>query len=128
MIQEIAAADRRRLQEISDAAALVEQTQEALKSQRLQLQQMQKELSDTQADMDKKSKEADALFRRVGLAARCGMDRAGRGDDAVFQHHAADAYRGKYVRVFFHSLSPVLFCGPPEPADRGIGFIVSQND
>jgi len=65
MIQEIAAADRRRLQEISDAAALVEQTQEALKSQRLQLQQMQKELSDTQADMDKKSKEADALLQQL---------------------------------------------------------------
>ena len=61
MIQEIAAADRRRLRQISDAAALVEASQQALREEKRGLQETRQDLTDAQAEFDNKNAEMEEL-------------------------------------------------------------------
>ena len=58
MVEEIAASDKHRLQELSDAANKVE---EAL----AELETTKKDLDDTQAEMNEKSKESEALLQEL---------------------------------------------------------------
>ena len=61
MVEEIAQADNRRLQELSDAANAVDQAQAELEKEKADLEVTKKELDGTQAQLDEKRAEADAL-------------------------------------------------------------------
>ena len=61
MVEEIAEADRHRLQELSDAAEEVGEAQAQLETEKADLEVTKKELDDTQAQLDEKRAEADKL-------------------------------------------------------------------
>lgn len=65
MIEEIAASDRRRLQEMSDAAKVVSQAKEVLETEKAALEATKQELADTQMALEEKRKEADALLQQL---------------------------------------------------------------
>lgn len=62
MIEEIAAADKRHLQELSDAADAVEVAQEELETEKADLEETKLELDATELELDAKREEADALI------------------------------------------------------------------
>ena len=68
MIEEIAKADQRRLQELREAAQAVEAAQEALNAEKTELEATRAQLDQTQKDLEKKRQEADAFLAE--LAAR----------------------------------------------------------
>ena len=61
MVEEIAASDQRRLEELNQAALAVEEAQSQLEVEKAELQLTKNELDETQAQLDEKKKEADAL-------------------------------------------------------------------
>ncbi len=65
MVEEIAASDNRRLQELGEAAEAVEVAREDLEAEKAELVLTQQELDDTQAEMDEKRAEADQLFQEL---------------------------------------------------------------
>ena len=65
MIDEIAAADRKRLQEMDKAAAEVATAQAALETEKDELEVAKEELNTAQADLDAKRQEADALLTEL---------------------------------------------------------------
>lgn len=69
MVEEIAAADTRHLQEMAEAAQAVEVAQGELEAEKADLELTKEELNATQAEMDGKREEADALFQELLLKA-----------------------------------------------------------
>ena len=65
IVEEIASADQRRLEELSQAAADVETAQEELEFEKADLEVTKQELDDTQTEMDAKREEADALLQEL---------------------------------------------------------------
>ena len=65
MVEEIAASDIRRLQELSDAADAVETSRQELALEKEELDSTKAELDATQAQLDEKRKEADALIQEL---------------------------------------------------------------
>lgn len=65
MVEEIAASDKRRLQELSDTANKVEEAQAELEAEKVELEDTKKDLDDTQAEMNEKSKESEALLQEL---------------------------------------------------------------
>lgn len=65
MIQEIAAADRKRLQELREAAQLVEEAKAELEAQKEALRQTRSSLEQAQLVLEEKRGEADALLRQL---------------------------------------------------------------
>ena len=65
MVEEIAASDKRRLQELTDAANAVDEAQSELEAEKADLEVTKKELDDTQAELDAKRAEADALIQEL---------------------------------------------------------------
>ena len=65
MVEEIAASDKRRLQELSDAANKVEEAQAELETEKGELEITKKDLDDTQAEMNEKNKESEALLQEL---------------------------------------------------------------
>ena len=65
MVEEIAASDKRRLQELSDAADKVEEAQAELETEKGELETTKKDLDDTQTEMNEKSKESEALLQEL---------------------------------------------------------------
>ena len=65
MVEEIAASDKRRLQELSDAANKVEEAQAELETEKGKLETTKKDLDDTQAEMNEKNKESEALLQEL---------------------------------------------------------------
>ena len=62
MIDEIAAADQRRLKEMSEAAEVVAKAQEELQAEKDELQLTKDELDETEAALEKKQEEAEQLL------------------------------------------------------------------
>ena len=62
MVEEIAASDQRRLQELSDAKDYVEEAQEELEMEKAELEVTKTELDATQIELDAKREEADAII------------------------------------------------------------------
>ena len=62
MVEEIAAADQRRLQDLREAAATVEAARDELTVEKENLEENKAELADSQAMLDEKREEADALI------------------------------------------------------------------
>ena len=65
MVEEIAASDKRRLQELSDAANKVEEAQDELEAEKVELEDTKKDLDDTQAEMNTKKEESEALLQEL---------------------------------------------------------------
>ena len=65
MIEEIAAADQRRLEEMNAAAEVVAQTQSALAEEKAQLEATKEELGAMQAGLEAKRAEADTLLAQL---------------------------------------------------------------
>lgn len=65
MVEEIAAADKRHLQELSDAADAVDDAQAELETEKADLEVTKKELDDTQSQLDDKRAEADKLVQEL---------------------------------------------------------------
>lgn len=65
MIEEIAAADKRHLRELSDAADAVEVAQEELETEKADLEATKLELNATEVELDAKREEADALIQEL---------------------------------------------------------------
>ena len=65
MIQEIAASDKRRMQELSSAAERVSQTQEELNNEKLELEVTRAELDEAQLTLAEKRAEADELLLQL---------------------------------------------------------------
>ena len=65
MVQEIAAADQRRLKEMSDAAKAVEEAKDALEKERTALESSKEELEESQVLMEEKRAEADKLLAEL---------------------------------------------------------------
>ena len=72
MVEEIAASDKRRLQELSDAANKVEEAQAELETEKGELETTKKDLDDTQAEMNEKNKESEACLLYTSGAAQVG--------------------------------------------------------
>ena len=62
MVEEIAAADQRRLKEMSQAAELVAQTKDALELERAGLEENKQQLEESQVELEAKRAEADKLL------------------------------------------------------------------
>ena len=65
MIEEIAAADRRRLEELRTAADAVETAKSALETERTALQQSKVELEESSAKLKESQEESDALLKQL---------------------------------------------------------------
>ena len=65
MVEEIAASDQRRLQELSDAANAVEEARLELEEEKDALEQTKAELDAKQLELDDKREEADALIQEL---------------------------------------------------------------
>ena len=65
MVEEITASDKRRLQELTDAADLVEVAQKELAEEKSELENAKAELDATQETMDAKRQEADDLIQEL---------------------------------------------------------------
>ena len=65
IVEEIAASDQRRLEELAQAADDVETAQAELETEKADLEVTKQELDDTQAEMDAKREEADALIQEL---------------------------------------------------------------
>ena len=65
MVEEIAASDQRRLQELSDAADNVEEAREELELEKDELEVTKSELDATQLELDAKREEADAIIKEL---------------------------------------------------------------
>ncbi len=65
MVNEIAAADQRRLKEISDVAKEVEAAKSELETERAAQETIKAELDQTQIELEKKREEADALLEQL---------------------------------------------------------------
>ena len=65
MVEEIAASDNRRLEELADAANNVVIAQQELETEKAEMETVKQELDATQAEMDAKRQEADELFQEL---------------------------------------------------------------
>lgn len=65
IVEEIAASDKRRLQELSDAATQVETAQDELEAEKAEMETAKLELDATQEELDAKRAEADALIQEL---------------------------------------------------------------
>lgn len=67
MVDEIAAADQRRLEELSEAAAQVEEAQAALEAERKNLEATKEELGSSQEELAEKQAESEALLADLNV-------------------------------------------------------------
>lgn len=65
IVEEIAASDNRRLQELSDAANHVETAQDELEAEKADMELTKQELDSTQEELDSKREEADAVIQEL---------------------------------------------------------------
>ena len=65
MVEEIAASDRRRLKEMSEAAKVVEETKASLEEERAALEESKKELTAAQETLEQRRAEADKLLAEL---------------------------------------------------------------
>lgn len=65
MVEEIAAADQRRLKELSDSAKAVEEAKVSLETEKAGMEQTKKELEESQVQLEEKRAEADRLLAEL---------------------------------------------------------------
>ena len=80
MIEEIAASDRRRIKEMSDAAAEVAQAKQSLFDKKTELEGTKTELAGAQEELEGKRAESDAILAKL-------LEEAQRLDNDMFDYH-----------------------------------------
>ena len=65
MIEEIAAADQRRIKELNDAAKVVEEAKIGLENEKIALEASRKEMESASAELEKSREEADKLLKQL---------------------------------------------------------------
>ena len=65
MIEEIAAADQRRIKELNDAAKVVEEAKIGLENEKIALEASRKEMESASAELEKSREEADQLLKQL---------------------------------------------------------------
>ena len=65
MIEEIAAADQRRIKELNEAAKVVEETKIGLENEKIALEASRKEMESASAELEKSREEADKLLKQL---------------------------------------------------------------
>lgn len=65
MIEEIAAADQRRIKELNDAAKMVEEAKIGLENEKIALEASRKEMESASAELEKSREEADKLLKQL---------------------------------------------------------------
>lgn len=65
MIEEIAAADQRRIKELNDAAKVVEEAKISLENEKISLETSRKEMESASAELEKSREEADKLLKQL---------------------------------------------------------------
>lgn len=124
MIDEIAASDRRRLEELSAAAQAVAEAQEALETEKAALEVTKEELAATQLDLEAKQEEADLLLedlRARGDEYELMMAEAEANVELLMAEIAAQeaAYDAAVMEEYWATYVPPETTAPPatEPGD-----------
>lgn len=104
MVDEIAAADQRRLEEMRKAAEAVANAQEELETEKTALEQTKLELDDMQARLELKLEEVDALLVKLNAKGQEYLDlvhEAEKEEDALIQQiaQAEKDYNKEYDRL-----------------------------
>lgn len=125
MVQEIAAADRRRLQELQTAAQEVIDAQDALTVEKNALEEAKEELTQTQADLEVRQEEAAALLDQLiakGEEFEALIDESEDAQDALQAEIAQtekDYKNQKYKEWLATSVPPTT--KPPKPTGGSDG-------
>lgn len=122
MIQEIAAADQRRLQEMREAAAAVADARDALESEKASLEATKAELDAANAELSAKQDEADALLadlRSRGMEFEAMMAEAEANVEVLMAEIAAQeaAYDTAVMEEYWATYVPPETTAPPEGSD-----------
>ena len=100
MIEEIAAADQRRIQELNEAAKAVEEAKIGLENEKIALEASRKEMEETSAELEASRAEADELLKKLiatgeeyqkllDAAEKKESETAGKLDDLEYAYDAA---------------------------------------
>lgn len=125
MIEEIAAADQRRLQEMNAAAKVVAEAKERLEGDKVLLEQSKAELDDKQADLEIKRQEADSLLadlRARGEEYEALIDQGEIDNAALLEEMAeleAEYEEAKYQEWLATSVPPTTEPPYVPPEDSG---------
>ena len=132
MVQEIAAADRRRLEQMSEAAEKVAEAQKIIQEERAQLMLSREELKSKEAELDAKAEKAKELLNSL-LAKGAEFEEwiAEKEDKlADFEQELADMEveydKKKYEEWLATSVPPTT--APPKPNMSGTGLTGNKID
>ena len=134
MIEEIAAADQRRIKELNEAAKVVEEAKAGLESEKIALEASRKELEDASAELEKSRVEADELLKQLiatgeeyqkllDAAEKKESETAGKIDDL---EAAYDAAKEREYQEWLASQPPTQTGGSSNTVD-GITWLLPIN-
>ena len=127
MVQEIAAADKRRLEQLDKAAKEVTAAKEALEVEKVALEEVKVELVSTQAQLEQKRTEADALLAELvakGMEYEELMDQSEDEQAELLKEIAnkEDEYdKAKYQEWLATSVPPAASPAPPSSSGGNTG-------
>ena len=133
MIQEIAAADKRRLKEMSEAADLVEQTQKELETEKLSMEDARNELEVAQTELELKRVEADEILVKLNATGEAYARLMSEAEDSeqnlLMQIAAAEKEYNKLNKQYEEQQRPVVSHGqkPPATITNGLTWLMPCN-
>ncbi len=134
MIEEIAAADQRRINELNEAAKVVAEAKTGLENEKLSLEASRKELETTSAELEESRAEADKLLKQLiatgeeyqkllDAAERKESETAGKIDDLEY---AYDAAKEREYQEWLASQPPTQNSGSANTVD-GVTWLLPIN-
>ena len=121
MMQEIAAADRARLQEMRDVAAEVTAAKEELETGKSELEQTRVQLDTAQAELNEKREESDEILRKLAEKQeefQAMLDESEAAQDALMQEIAAKEKELKEAK-YEEELAKLALQGQNPPSSAG---------
>ena len=134
MIEEIAAADQRRLQELNEAAKVVEEAKTGLENEKISLEASKKELESSSAELEKSREEADQLLKQLiatGEEYQRLLDEAEKKESETASQvdkleYAYDAAKEREYQQWLASQPPVQSGGSSNTVD-GVTWLLPVN-
>ena len=134
MIEEIAAADQRRIKELNDAAKVVEEAKIGLENEKIALETSRKEMESASAELEKSREEADKLLKQLiatGEEYQKLLDEAERKESQTAGkidslESAYDAAKEREYREWLASQPPVQTGGSSNTVD-GVTWLLPIN-
>ena len=134
MIEEIAAADQRRIKELNDAAKEVEEAKIGLENEKIALEASRKEMESASAELEKSREEADKLLKQLiatGEEYQKLLDEAERKESQTAGkidslESAYDAAKEREYREWLASQPPVQTGGSSNTVD-GVTWLLPIN-